>query len=294
MHGSDGQVRWVAARGHVECDAAGRAVRFPGVLVDITERKELERQLGEANDRLEQRVRERTAELEALNRELESFNYSVSHDLRAPLRGIEGFSHLLLNDYAEQLDATGKEYVARIRKGVLRMAELIDALLDLSRLARVQLEPRELDLSAMARQIVTAFQEREPGREVDVAIEEKIKAFGDRALIAIALENLLGNAWKFTRQTAAAKIAVHSYAQDGKVGFVVEDNGAGFEMRYAGKLFEPFQRLHSPDEFAGHGIGLATVQRIVQKHGGEVWAEGNPARGARFYVTLPRGRLRAD
>jgi signal transduction histidine kinase len=174
------------------------------------------------------------------------------------------------------------------------MAELIDALLDLSRLARVQLEPRELDLSAMVRQIVTAFQEREPDREVDVAIEEGIKAFGDKALIAIALENLLGNAWKFTRQTAAAKIAVHSYAQDSKVGFVVEDNGVGFEMRYAGKLFEPFQRLHSPDEFAGHGIGLATVQRIVQKHGGEVWAEGNPARGARFYVTLPRGRLRAN
>jgi PAS domain S-box-containing protein len=283
---SDGETHWVAARGAAEYDGSGAPVKFSGVLVDITERKQMEQLLANTNDVLEQRVRERTAELEALNAELESFNYSVSHDLRAPVRGIEGFSQLLLEDCAEALGESGKHYVSRIQAAVTRMGGLIDALLDLSRLSRTRLQPQDLDLTQLAQSVVEDLRERDPGRDVTVIVEENLRVFGDRILLRVVLENLLGNAWKFTRYTPEARIEVCMRVQANERVFIIQDNGAGFEMAYASKLFEPFQRLHMPREFEGTGIGLATVQRVIHKHGGTIWAESEPGQGARFYFTL--------
>jgi signal transduction histidine kinase len=241
---------------------------------------------------LEARVAERTAELAAANQELEAFSYSVSHDLRAPLRSLDGFSQILLEDYADVLDAEGLGSLQRIRGAAQRMAGLIDALLSLSRLTRTDLQWDTVELSAMARAIAADLQRQEPTRQAVFTIADGLTATGDARLLRIVLENLLGNAWKFTARQPVARIAFGALAPpDGPPVFVVRDNGVGFDMAYAGKLFGAFQRLHHRREFPGTGIGLATVQRIVHRHGGRIWAEGAVGQGAAFYFTLTSAGL---
>lgn len=236
---------------------------------------------------LERRVTERTAELQAVNRELEAFSYSVSHDLRAPLRAIDGFSQAVLEDYADRLDDQGKDYLNRVRAATQRMGHLIDDMLTLSRVTRVEMQRGTVDLSALAADVFAELQKSEPERKVDWRIESGLVAQGDAQLLRVALVNLLGNAWKFTGKTANAKIEFGAMRNsDGATDFFVRDNGAGFDMTYAGKLFGAFQRLHLISEFPGTGIGLATVQRIIHRHGGRVWAEGAVGKGATFYFSF--------
>jgi light-regulated signal transduction histidine kinase (bacteriophytochrome) len=226
-------------------------------------------------------------ELERKNKELEAFSYSVSHDLRAPLRSIDGFSKALLEDYAGQLDATGQRYLDRVRTGAQRMGELIDDLLKLSKVGRAELQRRRVDLSGLARKVATELQNATPGRQVQVLIPDGVVADADYRLLQVVLENLLGNAWKFTTSVAEAIIEFGVSARDGVPTYFVRDNGAGFDMADAGRLFTPFQRLHPEAKFPGSGIGLATVHRIVDRHGGRVWAESAVERGATFLWTLP-------
>jgi PAS domain S-box-containing protein len=282
----DGMVFPVAyASSSIEID--GEVVGAVVAFHDITERKHAEDEIRRLNAELEQRVIERTAQLEATNRELETFSYSVSHDLRAPLRSIDGFSQALLEDYAERLDSEGKDYLQRIRGATQRMAELIDALLGLSRVMRTELQRDTLDLSHMARAIAAELQRQEPERRVEWRIADGLRAYGDARLLQVVLENLLGNAWKFTAKAPVARIEVgRGMQEDGGEVFFVSDNGAGFDMAYANKLFGAFQRLHRASEFPGTGIGLATVQRIIHRHGGRVWAQSRVNAGATFYFTL--------
>jgi PAS domain S-box-containing protein len=243
--------------------------------------------LQEAHEELETRVKQRTAELEATNKELEAFSYSVSHDLRGPLRGIDGFSRALLEDYASTLDSTAKGYLERIISASERMGELIDDLLELSRLSRAALRQQSVNLSEIAQNIVARLRENAPHRQVAVRIEEGLVAVGDARLLTVVLENLLENAWKFTAKHMDAQLEVNAFQQDDQRVFFVRDNGAGFDMTYANKLFAAFQRLHDQEEFKGTGIGLATVQRIIHRHGGRIWADGEVGKGATFYFTLP-------
>jgi light-regulated signal transduction histidine kinase (bacteriophytochrome) len=235
---------------------------------------------------LERMVAERTLELASANQELEAFSYSVAHDLRAPLRRIDGFSQLLLEDYAGKLDAEGSKYLQQIRKSAQEMGRLIDDLLALSRVTRSELRRERVDLTTLARSILARLQKNEPGRKAKLVISAGLSANGDTHLLSVVLENLLGNAWKFTGKRPLARIEVGARQEEGQRVFFVRDNGAGFDMAYAHKLFGPFQRLHSAAEFEGTGIGLATVQRIVRRHGGRVWAEAEVGRGATFYFTL--------
>jgi light-regulated signal transduction histidine kinase (bacteriophytochrome) len=260
---------------------------FVGLEKEITERKQAEEEIRKLNVELEQRVVERTAQLEAANKELEAFSYSVSHDLRAPLRSIDGFSQALQEDYGEKVEGQGKDYIRRIRAATKRMAELIDALLTLSRVTRSEIRLENFNLSRLARTIATDLQKTQPDRQVEFIIPEGLTANGDARLFRIVMENLIGNAWKFTSKKENACIELGSLQQgDGRLAYFVKDNGAGFDMAYADKLFGAFQRLHGTEEFSGTGIGLATVQRIIHRHGGRVWAEGEPQKGATFYFTL--------
>jgi DNA-binding response OmpR family regulator len=250
-------------------------------------RKELETAEARAARDLAQTRAALVEELESKNRELEAFSYSVSHDLRAPLRSIDGFSQALLEDYGDKLDSQGKRHLQRVRAATHRMGELIDDLLELSRVGRAELARARVDLSELARRIVIDLGNKEPDRVVEADVQAGMFVNADSRLIRVALDNLLGNAWKFTAKTAPAKIEVGvSEADDGPIYFV-RDNGAGFNMQYAAKLFSPFQRLHSEAEFSGTGIGLATVHRIVDRHGGRVWAEGAVGRGATVSFTIP-------
>ena len=257
---------------------------------DVTDRLRAEARVRELNRTLEARVAERTRELEHANRELETFAYSVSHDLRAPLRTIEGFGRMLAERSGEALDDTGRDYLRRIRAAAGRMDGLIEALLTMSRQSRKELERTWLDLSRMAAEIIADLRQGEPGRDVEVHVQPGLHAYGDPDLIRNLLQNLLGNAWQFTSRTPGARIEVgcERHAGHESVCFV-RDNGAGFSQEYASKLFRPFQRLHAQDEFAGSGVGLASVRRVVERHGGEVWAEGEPGKGACFRFVLPDG-----
>ncbi len=241
-----------------------------------------------ANQDLERRVAQRTLELEAANRELEAFVHAVSHDLRAPLRGMTGFSQALQDLAPTGLDDKSKHYLARIQEASQRMAELIDDLLDLSRIGQSQMVHQQVDLSRLATECGARIAERYPGRQVALKVEPGMTAQGDLRLLRIALENLLDNAWKYTARTAAATIVVGSELVDGERRFFVRDNGVGFDMAYAGKLFGPFQRMHTEAQFPGTGIGLVTVHRILARHGGRIWADAAVDRGATFTFTLPR------
>jgi light-regulated signal transduction histidine kinase (bacteriophytochrome) len=225
-------------------------------------------------------------ELERANQELRSFSYSVSHDLRAPLRAIDGFSKALLNDYSPVLDDTGRHYLQRIRAGSQRMSTLIDDLLSLSRISRAPLKREPLNLSSIAASVLNELRAREPTRQVSTEIASSLTAEGDTRLLTIAFENLLGNAFKFTSKSERAQIWVGRESKGQEQVYFVRDSGAGFEMAYASKLFAPFQRLHADDEFEGTGIGLATVQRVIARHGGRIWAQAAKGHGATFFFTL--------
>jgi len=228
----------------------------------------------------------RTAELQAVNQELEAFAYSVSHDLRAPLRAMDGFSQALVEDYSDKLDAQGRDFLSRISNGSRRMGQLIDDLLRLSRTTRGTVERKNVDLSELARRTVDELRARDPGRQIDFVATPDLVVEGDSRLLGVAFDNLLGNAWKFTGKNAAAKIEFGVDTRDGGPVYFVRDNGVGFDMAYAGKLFAPFQRLHRQDEFEGTGIGLATVARVVHRHGGKIWAESVLGQGATMFFTL--------
>jgi light-regulated signal transduction histidine kinase (bacteriophytochrome) len=235
---------------------------------------------------LEERVRQRTAQLEAANKELEAFAYSVSHDLRAPLRGIDGWSLALAEDYGNQLDATAHEYLGRVRSETQRMGLLIDDLLKLSRATRMEMQSDTIDLTAIARTLAARLTDDNQDRRFDFIIADGLQATGDARLLEIVLTNLFSNAVKFTGPRAEARIEFGRMETDGERPFYVRDNGVGFDMAFADMLFGAFQRLHPSDEFPGTGIGLATVQRIIHRHGGRVWAEAQPDQGATFYFTV--------
>jgi signal transduction histidine kinase/DNA-binding response OmpR family regulator len=254
---------------------------------EVAVRRRAEVQVQSLNIALEQRVRERTAELEAANKELEAFSYSVAHDLRAPLRSLDGFAALLLEEYADQLDADGHHYLRRVHTASQHMAQLIDDLLELSRLTRHQMRREAVDLSALAQAIAAELQHQHVQREARFQIAADLTARGDARLLRVAFENLLGNSWKFTGRRQCAIISFGITETAGTTAFFIRDNGAGFNMAYADKLFQPFSRLHRQDEFTGTGIGLAIAQRIIHRHGGQIWAEGIENEGATVYFTLP-------
>ncbi|MEO6392880.1 MAG: PAS domain S-box protein [Pyrinomonadaceae bacterium] len=275
-------------------DAEVIATMMPGgnllaMIRDITERRQAETKVHLLTEELEQRVAERTAQLEAVNLELESFSYSVSHDLRAPLRHINGFSQALLEDHADNLDDEGKGYLQEVRNASQEMAQLIDDILELARVTRKEMHRELVDLSALASEVIAELQKHERGRQVTTHIQAGLTTPGDHRLLKITLNNLLGNAWKFTSNQAAAEIYFGQEERDGRSVYFVRDNGAGFDMAYVSKLFGAFQRLHTASEFEGTGVGLAIVQRIIHRHGGRVWAEGARGQGANFYFTLAEG-----
>ncbi|MBI5118485.1 PAS domain S-box protein [Candidatus Poribacteria bacterium] len=266
---------WINLRATIIRDENGAPLYYLAMIENITERK-----------RAEFELRETMTELKRSNAELDSFAYTVAHDLRTPLRGMDGFSQALLEDYAEKLDAEGKHCLSRIRGASQRMARIIDDLLSLSRVSRVEMRQESVDLSRLAETIASGLRQIEPDRRAEVLIQEGLIARGDANLLGLALENLLGNAWKFTRKRSEARIEFGRIESNGDSAYFVRDNGAGFDMKYVNKLFGTFQRLHAAAEFEGSGIGLATVQRVIHRHGGKVWANGAVEEGATFYFTL--------
>lgn len=278
---------WVRTTGEAVRNESGEIIRIQGSFQDITERKQAEAELLKQNEELEWRVKERTIQLEAVIKELESFAYSVSHDMRAPLRALDVFSANLKSKYEDRLDDQGRHYLNRIHKAALYMGDLIDDLLKLSKVTRAEFEKQQVNLSKLATEILSGLQESEPHRKVEIKVLPGLSARGDVHLLRVVIENLLGNAWKFSAKEPGAQIEVGRTVIDEDEAFFVRDNGAGFDMAYADKLFIPFQRLHGAEEFPGTGIGLATVQRIINRHGGKIWAEGEVGKGATFYFTLP-------
>jgi PAS domain S-box-containing protein len=283
----DGSIGYYHSTFQGKYDDGGNLISIVGTVQDITERKRAEEEIKRLNADLEGRIRERTAQLEASNKELESFAYSVSHDLRAPLRAMDGFSAVLLSGYPDKLDEQGRHYLNRIQAASQRMGQLINDLLNLSRVTRGEFITRQVDLSTLAREIAAELQARDPQRKAEFAIDPQMVVQGDAHLLRIALENLLGNAWKFTGPRPQAHIEVGLAEQAGERIYFVRDDGVGFDMTYADKLFTPFQRLHGMREFPGTGIGLATVQRIITRHGGRVWPEAAVDQGATFFFTIP-------
>jgi len=283
--------RWLLSRGQYFPDAigneAGTEGRYIGIVIDISERKHAEAEVNRLNTELEQRVLERTAELTAANRELDAFAYAVSHDLRAPLRAMSGLANITIEDYAHLLPDQGRKYLGEIDVAGRRMSDLIDALLTLSRSTRGDMQFDSVDISAIARRIVDELVQAEPQRHVTIDIQPQLLVRGDARLLEVVLRNLLSNAWKYTAHTAAPNIRVHAEQRGQQRYICVTDNGAGFDMAHANRLFQPFQRLHRQDEFPGIGIGLATVQRIVHRHGGTMEVQSAPGAGAMFCFSLP-------
>jgi len=278
--GEDGAARVYASTKFPWLDGAGNVLGVIGVARDVTGDK---RALEDAR----RRAAQAEAQLEDVNAELESFAYSVSHDLRAPLRSILGFGNILEEDHGAGLDEGGRDALRRMRAAAQRMGHLMDDLVKLSRLTRGELDRQTVDVSALARAVVDELQRKDPDRRVDVVVAPDLKASADPRLLRAALQHLLENAWKFTSKTPAVRIEFGARKEKGETVFFVRDNGAGFDTTYAAKLFGVFQRMHAPEEFPGTGVGLAVVQRIVRRHGGSVWAEGAPGQGATFFFTLP-------
>jgi len=282
----DGRIHWVFEAAVELRDANGVSHGSIGLYQDITERKLAEEEIRKWNAELEQRVRERTVQLETTNKELEAFSYSVSHDLRAPLRGIDGWSQALLEDYGDLLDEKGRQYLDRVRSETQHMGHLIDDMLQLSRLTRIEMFKEPVNLSTLADSIVERLKLEESHRHVEFSIQPGLIAKGDSHLLEAVLANLLGNALKFTGKREDARIEFGQTELKGQRVFFVRDNGAGFDMAYSQKMFGPFQRMHKASEFPGTGVGLAIVQRVIHRHGGHVWAESEVGRGATFYFTL--------
>ena len=282
-----GEERWVHGLGRFDTDSEGRAVRLYGTIQDITERKRAEAEIQALNADLERRVEERTAELISANRELDSFAYAVSHDLRAPLRALGGFSTALIEDYGEQLTGEAHEYLGHIIAASRKMSELVEGLLVLSRCTRGEIRRDRVDVSALAAMIANEFHGIYREKHITCRIEPGLQVRGDARMIEVVMRNLMANAWKYTGYAGEAEVRVHRREENGESWICVADNGAGFDMAHAGKLFTPFQRLHREDEFPGIGIGLATVQRIIHRHGGTILGEGAVGRGACFRFTLP-------
>jgi light-regulated signal transduction histidine kinase (bacteriophytochrome) len=267
-------------------DVAGKVIGASKVARDITERKEAAEKIRQLNIELEQRVIARTAELEAANRELEAFSYSVSHDLRAPLRAVNGFAGIVLEDFSSQLPEEGKRYLERIRNGGQRMGELIDDLLAFSRLSRQSVNRQNVDTAGLVQTVLSELKSQWDGRRIEIKAGELPACHGDPALLKQVWVNLISNAVKYSRGRDPAMVEIGCEQKNDKDVYFVRDNGAGFDMQYANKLFGVFQRLHRADEFEGTGVGLAIVQRIVHRHGGAVWAEAEVNRGATFHFTL--------
>jgi light-regulated signal transduction histidine kinase (bacteriophytochrome) len=282
-----GRALWVRFICEAEWDAHGRVRRLQGALQDISESKKSQQEIMRLNAELEGRVQRRTAQLESANRELEAFSYSIAHDLRAPLSSIDGFSSTLQESAGQALDERSQHYLRRIRAGVRQMSDLTDGLLSLASLSRADLQMAEVDLATLARAAIAGCRERSPERCVDIVMPHSLPARGDVRLLAQVMGNLVGNAWKFTSRKSRARIEIgRAQGEDGQWVYHVRDDGAGFDMAYASKMFEAFRRMHSSAEFEGTGIGLALVQKIVQRHGGRIWAEAMPGEGATFYFTL--------
>ena len=283
----DGRVKYARECGFTQFEG-DRPVHSVGTVQDITDVRTAEESLKRLNEELEQRVSERTREMSILNRELEAFSYSVSHDLRTPLRSVDGYASLLEEEYGEALAPEGRAYVERIRKSARRMGQLITDLLTLAHLNRTELRHQSVDLSDMARGIAAELAASDPGRDVQWQIDDGMRVFADTGLMRVVLQNLLGNAWKYTGQTPQAHIVFMQLQRaDGSPEFCVRDNGAGFDMSYAAQLFEPFKRLHSHHEFEGNGVGLTTVFRVIERHGGRLRGEGAVGRGAAFHFSVP-------
>ncbi len=273
---------------HIPSRKDGELLEIIASAIAVEEkRKRAEDEILRLNSELEKRVTERTAQLEAANKELEAFSYSVSHDLHTSLMIVDGFTRELSKNYTDRLDEAGRHYLQRLQAASQRMKQLTDAFLRLSHVNRGELRRGTVNLSDMATIVAADLRQTEPERRVTFIISPALKGSGDKRLVKVVLENLLGNAWKYTRKNQEAVIEFGSIVLDGEKTFFVRDNGVGFPMAQAGRLFGAFQRLHSQEEFSGHGIGLATVQRIIDRHGGRVWACGEVGKGATFYFTLP-------
>ncbi|NDP63835.1 MAG: PAS domain S-box protein [Polaromonas sp.] len=289
IYTKEGSERWLETDITPVAGKSGKFTHWVAVGRDITERRQQQQEILSLNTGLEARVLLRTFELERANRELESFAYSVSHDLRTPLSSIHAFSQLVVKIDGAQVSAKGQHYLERIGVGVKHMGDLIEGLLNLADVSRKKIASEPVDLSEIARRIGRDQREREPGRQTTLQVQDGLSAQGDARLLSVVFQNLLGNAWKFTSREPLARIEVGGEPDfDGNTVFFVRDNGAGFDMAFAPKLFGTFERLHSPEEFSGTGIGLATVKRIIERHGGRVWAESTPNEGAAFFFTLGR------
>jgi light-regulated signal transduction histidine kinase (bacteriophytochrome) len=283
---NDGEIRWITARAKLIFDEKGQPQRMLGLNMDVTERKRAEEEVRRLNQELEQRVIERTAQLEAANKELEAFTYSVSHDLRAPLRHISGFSKLLTEEYGSTLAPEAQHHLHRIQEGTRRMGLLVDDLLNLGRIGRHEVRLQVTGLNSVVNETLADLKAECEGRHLEWKIGSLPFVECDPALMKQVFQNLLSNAVKFTRPRTQAVIEVGQKNEDGTPVVFVRDNGVGFNIKYADKLFGVFQRLHRPEDFEGTGVGLATVQRIIQKHGGRIWAEAELDKGATFYFTL--------
>jgi len=283
----NGDVLWAHINVAPMRDDAGRVVYLVLHMRDITAQRDAEEVLHALNHSLEQRVEERTEQLQAINRQQELFAYGVSHDLRAPLRAIDSFASLLAGHAGGQLDDTGRDYLGRIRAAAGRMSELIDSLLDLSRASRVDMKLEQVDLSLLAEWVYAELADAEPDRPVEFKVQPGLRAHGDERQLKLLLHQLMHNAWKFSRDRDRVRIGISGQTRGDKTVLSIRDEGSGFDMRYSEKLFQPFQRLHGPDQAGGNGIGLAIAQRIIERHRGRLWAESEPGSGSTFHVELP-------